>query len=207
MRRHERRQADHLERRDRLGLESVLAKRVAHTGHARRARVVLLSSEGVRGVEIARRLSLSIPQVSRIRRRFFEGGVEGLRDQPKAGRGNSIPEPMVRRIVATAVSPPPAGYSHWSTSRPSWPTGTRIRLPSSGPNLLTASSAITANSLRESRGRNTRSRGSPSRHAILGRGCQPWELPSAHSRHQGGGALGRERDCARHLWRRGCVAA
>jgi DNA-binding CsgD family transcriptional regulator len=205
--------------RDRRELESVLAKRVARAGHARRARVVLLSSEGVRGVEIARRLSLSIPQVSRIRRRFFEGGVEGLRDQPKAGRGNNVPESMVRRIVATAMSPPPAGYSHCSTrvlarrvglgatvvhkilrandlkphlhrtfkisrdprlgfsassradlyaapvfppkrpcvvtSKPSWPTGTRTRHPSSGPNLLTTSSATTANSLRESRGRNT----------------------------------------------------
>lgn len=101
--------------RERRELESVLAKRVARAGHARRARVVLLSSEGVRGVEIARRLSLSIPQVSRIRRRFFEGGVKGLRDQPKAGRGNNVPEPMVRRIVATVMSPPPPGYSHWST--------------------------------------------------------------------------------------------
>src|ERR1017187_5241010 len=101
--------------RDRRELEAVVAKRVARAGHARRARVVLLSSEGVRGVEIARRLSLSIPQVSRIRRRFFEGGVEGLRDQPKAGRGNSVPETKVRQIVETVMGPPPAGHSHWST--------------------------------------------------------------------------------------------
>lgn len=101
--------------RDRRELEAVVAKRVARAGHARRARVVLLSSEGVRGVEIARRLSLSIPQVSRIRRRFFEGGVEGLRDQPKAGRGNNVPEAKVRQVVVTVMGPPPAGHSHWST--------------------------------------------------------------------------------------------
>jgi transposase len=101
--------------RDRRELEAVVAKRVARAGHARRARVILLSSEGVRGVEIARRLSLSIPQVSRIRRRFFEGGVEGLRDQAKAGRGNNVPEAKVRQVVETVMGPPPAGHSHWST--------------------------------------------------------------------------------------------
>jgi transposase len=66
-------------------------------------------------VEIARRLSLSVPQVSRIRRRFFESGVAGLGKQPKPGRGNKVPEAKVRQVVETVMGPPPAGHSHSST--------------------------------------------------------------------------------------------
>lgn len=53
----------------------------------------------------ARRLSLSIPQVSRIRKRFETGCVEGLADQPRPGRGNNVPEALVRQVVATVRVP------------------------------------------------------------------------------------------------------
>jgi len=100
---------------ERSDLEAVVKRPSASAGHARRARVVLLAGEGVPGVEIAKRLSLSVPQVSRIRKRFLLGKVEGLEDQPRPGRGNNVSEELVRRVVATVMSPPPAGYSHWST--------------------------------------------------------------------------------------------
>jgi len=74
-----------------------------------------MACDGVSGVEISRRLSLTAPQVSRIRKRFEVGKVAGLADRPKAGRGNNVPERLVRKLVATVMSPPPAGYSHWST--------------------------------------------------------------------------------------------
>lgn len=99
----------------RRALETLVSRSSASAGHVRRARVVLMAGEGVTGVEIARRLSLSVPQVSRIRKRFEAGKVEGLADQPKPGRGNNVPEAMVRRVVATVMSPPPPGHSHWST--------------------------------------------------------------------------------------------
>ena len=96
-------------------LKALIARPSAGAGHVRRARVILLAADGVPGVEIARRLALSVPQVSRIRKRFAVGGVEGLAEQPKAGRGNNVPEALVRKVVSTVMSPPPAGYSHWST--------------------------------------------------------------------------------------------
>lgn len=74
-----------------------------------------MAADGVPGVEIATRLSLSVPQVSRIRKRFEVGKVEGLADRPKPGRGNNVPEELVREVVTTVMSPPPAGHSHWST--------------------------------------------------------------------------------------------
>jgi transposase len=99
----------------RRSLERLVARRSASAGHVRRVRVVLMAADGVLGIEIARRLSLSISQVSRIRKRFEAGRVEGLADQPKPGRGNNVSEALVRRVVATVMSPPPPGHSHWST--------------------------------------------------------------------------------------------
>lgn len=96
-------------------LEALVAQPSASAGHVRRARVVLMAADGIPGVEIATRLSLSVPQVSRIRKRFEVGKVEGLADRPKPGRGNNVPEQIVCEVVTTVMSPPPAGHSHWST--------------------------------------------------------------------------------------------
>jgi transposase len=97
-------------------LQRIVAQRTARAGHVRRTRVVLLSADGIAGVEIARRVGLSVEQVCRIRRRFTESGVEGLADQPRAGRkDHAVPAATVDRIVQMALSPPPAGRSRWTT--------------------------------------------------------------------------------------------
>lgn len=95
-------------------LEALLTKRTRAHRHARRIRIVLLAADGVPGVEIARRVSISHFQVSRIRKRYERGGVKGLEEQPRPGRGNRVPERTVRQIVAKVMTPPPPGYSHWS---------------------------------------------------------------------------------------------
>ena len=82
----------------------------------RRARVVLWTAEGIAASEIAKRLDLSQPAVSRIRRRFLEGGVAGLAEQPKAGRkDHALPTATVEKIVQLALSPPPPGRTRWTT--------------------------------------------------------------------------------------------
>jgi transposase len=97
-------------------LEKIIAQRTARAGHVRRARVVLLSADGVAGTEIADRVGLTPEQICRIRRRFMEGGVEGLADQPKAGRqDHAVSSEIVERIVQTALSPPPPGRTRWTT--------------------------------------------------------------------------------------------
>lgn len=102
--------------KQRRTLESIVARPTAAAGLVRRVRVVLLSADGLRGREIAKRLDLSEETVSRIRRRFVEGGVEGLSDRPKAGRkDHAVPEAVVEELVQLAVSPPPAGRARWTT--------------------------------------------------------------------------------------------
>lgn len=77
---------------------------------------MLLSAEGVSGAEISTRVGMSQEQVSRVRTRFIEGGVEGLADQPKAGRkDHAVSAEVEHRILELALSPPPAGRSRWTT--------------------------------------------------------------------------------------------
>src|SRR5215204_917301 len=100
----------------RAELESMVAKSSSEARLVRRARVVLLSADGVGGAEIATRLDLTPEAVSRIRRRFRDKGIAGLAERHRSGRkDNRVPPGTVERIVQLAMSPPPAGRSRWTT--------------------------------------------------------------------------------------------
>jgi len=97
-------------------LTEIVGRRSASADLVRRCRVVLLTDEGVPATEIAQRADLSPEAVSRIRRRFIEGGVDALFERPKAGRkDHAIPQETVERIIGLVMSPPPAGRSRWTT--------------------------------------------------------------------------------------------
>jgi transposase len=97
-------------------MKAVVRRPSSHAGVVRRMRVVLLTLEGISGREIAERLDLTQEAVSRIRARFKAGGVDGLAEQPKAGRKDHAVTPeMIARIVERAMSPPPPGRSRWTT--------------------------------------------------------------------------------------------
>src|SRR5438067_7335509 len=97
-------------------LTRVVAQAIAPAQEVRRAQVILWSADSVAGAEIARRLHVSAEAVSRIRRRFCEGGVAALATRPKAGRkDHAVSAATVKRLVDLAMSPPPAGRSRWTT--------------------------------------------------------------------------------------------
>jgi transposase len=102
--------------KQRRELQRLVARPGETAAVARRAHVVLWSADGISGAEIARRLHLSVEAVSRIRRRFLEGGVAGLATRPKSGRtDHAVPAATVERVIELAMSPPPAGRSRWTT--------------------------------------------------------------------------------------------
>ena len=86
-------------------------------GLAERARIVTLAAQGVPNTEIAERLGVSRPTVIGWRRRYQDGGVEGLVDRPRSGRPRQIDEDMRLDIVARTLAGPPRrlGVTHWST--------------------------------------------------------------------------------------------
>ena len=100
---------------------SVLQSRIRARGEAarvvERARVVLLASEGVPGVEIAERVGCSEPTVIRWRSRFAERGLAGLVDEPRSGKPPTIDQSIRDEILTLTLTEPPAelGITHWSS--------------------------------------------------------------------------------------------
>jgi transposase/transcriptional regulator with XRE-family HTH domain len=76
---------------------------------------VLLMAQGLSGVEIAERIGYTVIQVSRIRRRFAEGGLAGLYDRPKSGRPPTVTARKRAQIVALTLKPPGPGLTHWTS--------------------------------------------------------------------------------------------
>ena len=100
---------------DRAELERLQRASSTPAGLSRRARAVLLMVQGRSGVEVAERTGYTVVQVSRIRRRFAESGVAGLRDRPKSGRPPTISARKRAQVVALTLKPPGAGMTHWTT--------------------------------------------------------------------------------------------
>jgi transposase len=102
--------------KQREDLRRIVRRPSESAGLVRRARVVLMSEEGLSGREIALRLDLSPEHVSVIRSRFRVNGVTGLAERPKSGRtDHAVSAAMAARLVQMAMSPPPAGRSRWTT--------------------------------------------------------------------------------------------
>ena len=100
---------------EQVALERLQRAPSTPAGLSRRARAVLLMAQGVSGVEIAERIGYTVVQVSRIRRRYVDGGVAGLRDRPKSGRPPTITTRKRAQIVALTLRPPGGGVTHWTT--------------------------------------------------------------------------------------------
>ena len=83
----------------------------------RHARILLLAADGVANTEIAQRVGVSRPTVIACRRRYVRRGLEGLPDQPRPGRPQTVRRLRRAEILAVTLSPPPAklGITHWST--------------------------------------------------------------------------------------------
>lgn len=112
-----------LDKDTRLELERLQRTPSTAAGLSRRARAVLLMAKEVAGSEVARMTGYTPVQISRIRRRFVEEGIEGLTDKPRPGRPATISEAKAARVVALALKQPPAGLSHWSTREMAERTG------------------------------------------------------------------------------------
>lgn len=83
----------------------VRAPTTAHRDRER-ARIVLLRLDGLKGEEVARRMGVSMPTVSKWSSRFERLGLDGLVDKGGRGRKPSISETTVARVITEATRPP-----------------------------------------------------------------------------------------------------
>jgi transposase len=95
---------------------SLVAMSTSRTQEARiveRARIILACLGGKQIQQVARELGVSIPTVSKWRKRFALWGLRGLWDQPRPGKPAKYDAAFRNRVLALLEQPPPAGMSHW----------------------------------------------------------------------------------------------
>ncbi len=80
-----------------------------------RARILLLADAGRSNDEIKSALNVSKTTISRIRRRYCEGGLEfALNEKPRSGAPPKIDGRIEVQITSLACSQPPEGRSKWT---------------------------------------------------------------------------------------------
>ncbi len=108
---------------DRVELERRARSKAEPARVAQRARIVLLSEQGLSGPAIAERVGCTEPTVITWRRRYAERGLTGLEDARRPGGPVRVMTPEVQaQVLADTVTPPPEslraqGVTHWSARR------------------------------------------------------------------------------------------
>ena len=80
-----------------------------------RARILLKTDEGWSAPRVAEALEVAEGTVFRVKRRFAEGGLDGvLKDLPQAHRYRKLDDRGEAHLIALACSEPPEGHEHWT---------------------------------------------------------------------------------------------
>src|SRR5215211_4559776 len=100
---------------DRARLERLVADRNTPQKHAWRARIVLLSGDGVGTMEIMRRTGQSKPTVWRWQARFAAEGVAGLRrDKTRPPGRKPLAASVIQQVVTKTTTETPPAATHWT---------------------------------------------------------------------------------------------
>ena len=99
-------------------MERRLADRGGLARDVMRARIVLLSTQGLTGPQIAERVGCSEPTVVLWRRRYANEGLAGLEERARKPPPATVVTDAVRdEILTMTLTPPPPelGITHWSS--------------------------------------------------------------------------------------------
>jgi transcriptional regulator with XRE-family HTH domain len=89
----------------------------------RRARIVLMSAQGVSNQSIAERCGVSVPTISHWRRCWRERGVAGLHGELRPGRPRSHDDEQVAALMRKVLNSRPPNATHWSVRSVAQDTG------------------------------------------------------------------------------------
>ena len=102
---------------DRRRLQALVRDRNTAQKHVWRARIVLLTADGVGTNEIMRQTNTSKVCVWRWQERFMQEGVDGLlRDKTRPSRVPPLGPEVAERVVALTLTDPPAETTHWTAA-------------------------------------------------------------------------------------------
>jgi transposase len=100
---------------DRARLEAIVVDRNRARKHVERARIVLLSAEGVGTLSIMRQVGCAKATVWRWQERFAEAGVDGLlRDKSRPPSRPPLSKVVVERVVELTLAEPPGEATQWT---------------------------------------------------------------------------------------------
>jgi transposase len=108
---------------ERATLERWSRRRSSAQALALRCRIVLACAEGTSNTEVAERLGVSRPTVTKWRARFVAHRLEGLVDEPRPGAPRTITDEQVERVVVKTLEETPTDATHWSTREMASQTG------------------------------------------------------------------------------------
>jgi transposase len=102
--------------KDREQLDRIIRNGNTPQKVALRARIALLSADGISTGEIMHQLGTTTPTISRWRDRYKTDGIPGLlKDRSRPGRKRRIEETKVREVVDRTLQEKPSNATHWST--------------------------------------------------------------------------------------------
>jgi transposase len=99
---------------ERAELETLVRKGTTPQRLAQRARIILLSTDGIQPKVIAVKVGLSETAVHKWRGRFREERVVGLRDRSRPGQPRKLSQAKEKEILKLTVERIPKESTHWS---------------------------------------------------------------------------------------------
>lgn len=109
---------------DRARLAAIVANRNSPQKHVWRARIVLLTADGLGTAAIMRQTGKSKSVVWRWQERFMQAGVYGLlRDKTRPSRKPPLDKTVIARVVELTAGDPPGEATHWTAAAMAKATG------------------------------------------------------------------------------------
>ena len=96
-------------------LRSLAARRNTAQALALRARIVLGCASGEQNKAVAARLGVDPVTVSKWRRRFLAGRLDGLRDEPRSGAPRTVEDARIEAVITRTLESLPPDATHWSS--------------------------------------------------------------------------------------------
>jgi transposase len=90
-------------------------RRTSSQALAERCRIVLACAKGTSNTEVAQRLGVSRPTVTKWRSRFVARRLEGLVDEPRPGAARKLTDEQIEQVIVTTLETTPKDATHWST--------------------------------------------------------------------------------------------
>jgi transposase len=99
---------------ERLTLERWTSRPKTAQALACRARIVLLCAKGLTNRVVAKKLAVTHQMVGKWRARFIERRLDGILDEPRAGRPRKVGDADIEGVIIRTLESTPRDATHWS---------------------------------------------------------------------------------------------